>query len=68
MKDPDGPLWLAATLDNRYPDVWGFAYLVALNLSTAGRRQVATGAEIVSQNPVYFLYRIPKGIHRVVRK
>ena len=42
MRDPQGgPLWLAATVDNAYPDVWGSAYLVALNLSTAARRRAA---------------------------
>ena len=41
MKDPAGPLWLAATVDNRLPDVWGSAYLVALNLSTPARREVS---------------------------
>ena len=53
MDDPDGPLWLAATLDNRYPDVWGSAYLVALNLSTAARRQAAMD-EMVANPSKYF--------------
>ena len=53
MKDPAGPLWLAATLDNRYPDVWGSAYLVALNLSTAARRQAAMD-ELVNRKSTYF--------------
>ena len=33
MKDPKGPLWLAATLDNAYPDVWGTAYIHRLPCS-----------------------------------
>ena len=41
LADPASPLWLAATHDNAFPDVWGSAYLVALNLSTAARRQAA---------------------------
>eukprot|EP00947_MAST-08B_sp_MAST-8B-sp1_P000726 g726.t1 len=43
LRDPSGtsPLWLAATIDNALPDVWGSAYLVALNLSTPARRQAA---------------------------
>ena len=53
MEDPNGPLWLAATLDNRYPDVWGSAYLVALNLSTAARRQAAMD-EMVANPSKYF--------------
>ena len=53
MKDPDGALWLAATLDNRYPDVWGSAYLVALNLSTATSRQAAMD-ELVAHKSKYF--------------
>jgi hypothetical protein len=53
MKDPDGPLWLAATLDNSYPDVWGSAYMVALNLSTAPRRQAAMD-ELVAHKSKYF--------------
>lgn len=54
MKDPNGPLWLAATIDNRKPDIWGTAYLVALNLSTAPKRQAAMD-EMVSHKDVYFL-------------
>ncbi len=53
MKDPKGALWLAATLDNAYPDVWGSAYLVALNLSTAARRQAAMD-ELVQHKSLYF--------------
>ena len=53
MKDPNGALWLAATLDNAYPDVWGSAYLVALNLSTAARRQAAMD-ELVQHKSLYF--------------
>lgn len=41
LQDPDGPLWLAASVDNALPDVWGTAYLVALGLSTEERRQAA---------------------------
>lgn len=53
MKDPAGPLWLAATLDNRYPDVWGTAYLVALNLSTPARQRAAMD-EMVTRKKLYF--------------
>ena len=53
MKDPAGPLWLAATLDNRYPDVWGSAYLVALNLSTPTRQRAAM-EEMVTRKELYF--------------
>jgi hypothetical protein len=54
MKDPASPLWLAATIDNRKPDVWGSAYLVALNLSTAAKRQAAMD-EMVAHKEKYFL-------------
>jgi hypothetical protein len=56
MKDPASPLWLAATVDNRNDqnDVWGSAYLVALNLSSAARRQAAMG-EMVVHADKYFL-------------
>eukprot|EP00937_MAST-01D_sp_MAST-1D-sp2_P005053 g5053.t1 len=36
-------LWLAASRDNALPDVWGSAYLVALNVSSAERRGAAMG-------------------------
>ena len=48
------PLWLAASHDNRLPDVWGSAYLVALNLGTAARRQRAMD-ELVAHPYRYFL-------------
>ena len=54
MKDPASPLWLAATIDNRVPDVWGTAYLVAMNLSSAAKRQAAMD-EMVSHKERYFL-------------
>lgn len=41
MLDEATGLWFAASIDNRIPDVWGSAYLVALNLSTPARRQAA---------------------------
>jgi hypothetical protein len=53
MADPKGPLWLAATHDNAYPDVWGSAYLVALNLSTSAKRHAAM-AEMVAHKETYF--------------
>merc|ERR1712039_980378 len=53
MKDPNGPLWLAATVDNAFPDVWGSAYLVMLNLSTADRQQAAMH-ELVASKASYF--------------
>ena len=46
-------LWLAATHDGALPDVWGSAYLVALNLSTPSRRQAAMAA-MVAQPDLYF--------------
>ena len=48
------PLWLAASVDNRLPDVWGSAYLAALNLSTAARRGAAMG-ELTARPARYFL-------------
>jgi hypothetical protein len=54
LKDPASPLWLAATIDNRKPDVWGTAYLVAMNLSTAAKRQAAMD-EMVNNADKYFL-------------
>ena len=54
LKDPASPLWLAATIDNRIPDVWGTAYLVAMNLSTAAKRQAAMD-EMVNNADKYFL-------------
>ena len=64
LKDPAGQLWFAATLDNRVQDVWGTAYLVALNLSTAAKRQAAMD-DMVS-HPADFFERgqvrsMPKG-------
>ena len=53
MADPTGPLWLAATVDNNVPDVWGTAYLVALNLSTAAKRSAAM-QEMVESKSKYF--------------
>ena len=53
MKDPAGPLWLAATVDNALPDVWGSAYLVSLNLSTPTRQQAAMSAMVRDQG-TYF--------------
>lgn len=53
MEDPSGPLWLAATLDNAYPDVWGSAYLVALNLSSRAKRTAAM-SELVARKQLYF--------------
>lgn len=54
MQDPaGGPLWLAATLENAVPDVWGSMYTVALNLSTATLRQAAMDA-IVGNKSAYF--------------
>lgn len=53
MKDPDGDLWLAATIDNALPDVWGSAYLVALNLSSPYRQRVALQT-MVDNKDVYF--------------
>eukprot|EP00041_Stephanoeca_diplocostata_P023209 m.565514 g.565514 ORF g.565514 m.565514 type:complete len:555 (+) comp22245_c0_seq1:229-1893(+) len=44
MYDSASKLWVAATHDNRLPDVWGSAYLVALGLSTPSRRQAAMDA------------------------
>lgn len=46
LKDPSSPWWLAATIDNRVPDVWGTAYLVALNLSSAAKRRAAMEAMV----------------------
>ena len=40
MKDPHSALWLAASHVGNLPDVWGTAYLVQLNLSTAVRVSV----------------------------
>eukprot|EP01052_Picozoa_sp_SAG31_P041148 SAG31_NODE_6160_length_2143_cov_2.173679_1_plen_398_part_10 len=54
LKDSVSPLWLAATIDNRKPDVWGTAYLVAMNLSTAVKRQAAMD-EMVNHAENYFL-------------
>jgi hypothetical protein len=53
MADPEGVLWLAATHDNASPDVWGSAYLVALNLSTPAKRHAAM-AEMVAHKETYF--------------
>eukprot|EP00656_Telonema_subtile_P029788 TRINITY_DN32869_c0_g1_i1.p1 TRINITY_DN32869_c0_g1~~TRINITY_DN32869_c0_g1_i1.p1 ORF type:complete len:436 (-),score=61.60 TRINITY_DN32869_c0_g1_i1:175-1482(-) len=53
MSDPNGPLWLAATIDNSYPDVWGSAYIVALNLSTPAK-QAAAMNEMVQFKSRYF--------------
>ena len=41
LYDPDSRLWLAASVDNALPDVWGSLYLVALNLTTAALRNAA---------------------------
>eukprot|EP00697_Spironema_sp_BW2_P014990 gnl/Spiro4/5676_TR2900_c0_g1_i1.p1 gnl/Spiro4/5676_TR2900_c0_g1~~gnl/Spiro4/5676_TR2900_c0_g1_i1.p1 ORF type:complete len:355 (+),score=78.21 gnl/Spiro4/5676_TR2900_c0_g1_i1:30-1067(+) len=38
LYDPSTGLFLAATVDNALPDLWGSALVVALNLSTAERR------------------------------
>jgi glycogen debranching enzyme len=56
MADPTGgPLWLAATVDNKLPDVWGSAYLVSLGLSTPERRRSAV-VELLTNNATYFRY------------
>jgi hypothetical protein len=39
--DAASGLWLAADVDNAFPDVWGSLYLAALNLSTSERRAAA---------------------------
>ena len=54
MKDPAGPLWLAASVDNALPDVWGSAYMVALNLSTAARRHQAMAELAANEGGKYF--------------
>eukprot|EP00940_MAST-03C_sp_MAST-3C-sp2_P001276 g1276.t1 len=41
LYDEASGLWVAATIDNRYPDVWGSLYVVALGLSTEERRMRA---------------------------
>ena len=53
LVDPHGPLWLAASHDNAFPDVWGSAYLVSLNLSTPARRAAAM-LELVENKERYF--------------
>lgn len=53
MKDVHSDLWLAATIDNALPDVWGSAYLVALNLSTPARQKAAMQT-MVDNKDVYF--------------
>jgi len=54
------------TLDNRVQDVWGSAYLVALNLSTAAKRQAAMD-DMVARKAAYFergqVRSMPKGTH-----
>lgn len=49
----EGALWVAASADNRLPDVWGSAYAVALNLSTPARREAAV-AELSGRAHLYF--------------
>ena len=46
-------LWSAASHNNALPDVWGSAYLVALNLSTPERREEAM-AELEAHHALYF--------------
>ena len=64
LKDPAGPLWFAATIDNRIEDVWGTAYLVALNLSSSTNRQAAMD-DMVAHPDVYLqkgqVRSMPKG-------
>ena len=43
MKDPNGPLWLAATVDNAIPDVWGSAYLARAGVSLLTSRPLKAG-------------------------
>lgn len=53
LSDPDGPLWFAATIDNRIPDVWGSLYLVSLNLSTPARR--STAMSVIQSQPTLYI-------------
>jgi hypothetical protein len=48
LYDPSSELFLAASHDNSLPDIWGSAYVVALNLSSSARRQ-GVAAAILSQ-------------------
>ena len=53
LYDADTGLWLAADDANALPDVWGSAYLVALNASTAARRARAVGYLVAQQASVF---------------
>ena len=61
-----GPLWLAATVQNAVPDVWGSMYAVALNLSTAPVRQAAMDT-IANNKSAYFsagqIRSLPAGVY-----
>ena len=48
--DEHSGLWLAATVDNRLPDIWGSLYVVALQLSTPDRRSRAMRILVGSKN------------------
>ena len=48
--DERSGLWLAATADNRLPDVWATFYVVALQLSTPARRSRAMHLLLGSAN------------------
>lgn len=53
LHDPHSSLWLAASVTDSQPDVWGSAYLVALGLSTLERRAAAM-KEMVENPQNYF--------------